>query len=141
MKMKNKMTEEQIDVHVNEMIAGTIRGTKDPKEYVHTVRMLDKVYRPFCKLAYDIGDQAWDGKIPMPKLFDAVVDLTILQIYHTSGYVTGREQLDLKIRFINSFFVHMAERMGELLEEAYPGEGVAKIDIKDIIKKLGETTH
>jgi hypothetical protein len=136
-----KMTEEMIDIHVNGMIAGTIKASSDPKEYIHTVRMLDKVYRPFCKLAYDIGDQAWDKKFPMPKLFDAVVDLVILQIYHTSGYATAHEQMDMKIQFINSFFVHMAERMGELLEEAYPGEGVASVNLKDVIKKLGETTH
>ena len=123
------ISEQEIDSHIMGLMNSARKAGADPI----LVQFLDSVYRPFMKLAIENATHAYASPDPksLNPLLDAIVDLITLMVVNTSNYVASHKQLDLKVQFINMFFIHQASRMNDMLTEMYPGEAFARMRLDE----------
>ena len=123
------ISKEDIDDHINGLMNSARKAGANPI----LVEMLDTVYRPFMYSAITNATHAYASPDPksLNPLLDSIVDLITLMVINTSNYVASHKQLDMKVQFINMFFIHQASRMNDMLTEMYPGEAFARMRLDE----------
>jgi hypothetical protein len=136
--MTGWITDEMIEEHIDSLIKGAKRAEADPV----LLELVNNVYAPFIKSISVHMRRTWnDPEDSIKPVLDAVVDMITLMIVHTSNYIAPHDQLESRLNFINMFFVHMADRMQDMLLEMYPAEEFEKLVFGSILKHPGEKTH
>jgi hypothetical protein len=136
--MTGWMTDEMIEAHIDSLIKGAKQAEADPV----LLELVNNVYAPFIKSISVHMRRTWnDPEDSIKPVLDAVVDMMTLMIVHTSNYIAPHDHLEIRLNFINNFFIHMADRTQDMLLEMYPAEEFEKLVFGRTMKPRDEKTH